>query len=81
MNLNVHETQADKMMRNTASMGAYRASTLIDFERGLPLELNSLFLEPLQLARAAGAPTPRLAALCQILRSLDKIREPQDLQA
>ena len=28
-------------------MGAYRASTLIDFERGQPLELDALFLEPL----------------------------------
>ena len=52
-------------------MGAYKASTLIDFERGLPLELRSLFLEPLRQAREAGVDTPRLSALCEILKSLD----------
>ena len=41
-------------------MGAYRASTLIDFERGQPLELQSLFLEPLRQATQAGVPMPRL---------------------
>src|SRR5690348_16297409 len=34
----------DKQVERTRTMGAYRASTLIDFERGLPLELQSLFL-------------------------------------
>jgi 2-dehydropantoate 2-reductase len=81
LNLAVSEDQADKMMRNTASMGAYRASTLIDFERGLPLELNSLFLEPLRLACEAGVPTPRLAALCRTLCGLDAARKKRNLQA
>jgi len=53
-------------------MGAYRASTLVDFERGLPLELESLFFEPLRQARLTGVPTPRLAALSEVLRRLDK---------
>jgi ketopantoate reductase len=42
-------------------MGAYRASTLIDFERGQRLELRSLFLEPLRQATQAGVAMPRLA--------------------
>jgi 2-dehydropantoate 2-reductase len=55
-------------------MGAYRASTLIDFERGRPLELKSLFLEPLRLAQKEGVPVPRLEALCRILERLESKR-------
>lgn len=62
---------ADQEIAKTKLMGAYRASTLIDFERGQPLELDSLFLEPLRQARAAGVDTPRLAALCRVLAVLN----------
>ena len=62
---------ADKMMERTRTMGAYKASTILDFERGQPLELESLFLEPLRQARKAGVATPRLAALVEILRRLN----------
>ncbi len=48
-------------------MGAYKASTLIDFERGQPLELQSLFMEPFRQAARAGVAIPRLAALCTAL--------------
>jgi 2-dehydropantoate 2-reductase len=61
---------AEKQIERTRTMGAYKASTLIDFERGLPLELVSLFLEPLRRAQQAGVPTPRLTALCRVLESL-----------
>ena len=54
----------------TRAMGAYRASTLIDFERGQPLELDALFTLPLGQAQTAGVPTPRLAALCSVLGQL-----------
>lgn len=66
----VSETLADKMIENTRTMGAYRASTLVDFERGRPLELESLFLEPLRRAEAAGVAMPRLRSLCRVLESL-----------
>ncbi|MBI5775044.1 MAG: 2-dehydropantoate 2-reductase [Verrucomicrobia bacterium] len=62
---------AEKQISRTRVMGAYRASTLVDFERGQPLELESLFLEPLRQARKAGAATPRLAALCAVLEKLN----------
>jgi 2-dehydropantoate 2-reductase len=66
------ETLADLNLDRTRSMGAYRASTLIDFERGQPLELQSLFLEPLRRATAAGVAMPRLSALCTVLKDLDR---------
>ncbi len=65
--MSAEETQITR----TRAMGAYSASTLIDFERGQPLELRSLFLEPLRQARQAGIATPRLAALCAVLERLD----------
>lgn len=70
----IPETLADKMMERTRTMGAYRASTLIDFERGKPLELEGLFLEPWRRARQAGVATPRLAALCAVLEALEEQR-------
>jgi 2-dehydropantoate 2-reductase len=67
---NLPDSLADKQIERTIPMGDYKASTLIDFERGQPLELESLFLEPLRQAARAGVATPRLAALCEVLRRL-----------
>lgn len=65
---------ADEQIARTRTMGAYKASTLLDFELGRPLELDSLFCEPLRRARAAGVEMPRLSALCQVLIGLDALR-------
>ncbi|MBI3880206.1 MAG: 2-dehydropantoate 2-reductase [Verrucomicrobia bacterium] len=69
--LKIEESYADLQIERTRVMGAYRASTLVDFERGQALELESLFLEPLRQARAAGVAAPRLAALGRVLCALD----------
>jgi 2-dehydropantoate 2-reductase len=66
----IRSSLIEDQIRRTRTMGAYRASTLIDFERGQPLELHALFLEPLRQAQAAGVDTPLLAALCVILQKL-----------
>ena len=58
-------------LNRTRTMGPYKASTLVDFEKGQKLELEALFLEPLRLAREAGVDTPRLKALCAVLQKLD----------
>jgi len=63
---------AGKQIARTRDMGAYKASTLLDFEKGLPLELEPLFMEPLRQARQVGVATPRLAALCEVLEELDR---------
>ena len=70
----VPESLAEKQIERTRTMGAYKASTLLDFELGRPLELQSLFLEPLRQAREHRVPTPRLATLCEVLRRLDGLR-------
>lgn len=61
----------EDQITKTRSMGPYKASTLIDFERGLPLEVETLFREPLRRIEAAGGKAPRLAALTALLRQLD----------
>ena len=70
LDLAVPESAADLNFARTAQMGPYKASTLVDFERGQELELEALFLAPLQAARRAGVPTPRLSALCAVLQQL-----------
>ncbi len=61
-----------RQVERTHTMGAYKASTLLDFENGRPLELQSLFLEPLRQAKQAGVPVPRMQALVTALRHLAK---------
>lgn len=64
----------EEFINRTRLMGAYKASTLLDFELGRPLELESMYLEPLRQAENAGVNVPRLKALCKILVELDKLR-------
>jgi 2-dehydropantoate 2-reductase len=63
---------AEEQIERTRTMGAYKASTLLDFERHQPLELESMFLEPLRRAQKAGVSVPRLTALCAVLQQLDQ---------
>ncbi|RME95585.1 MAG: 2-dehydropantoate 2-reductase [Verrucomicrobia bacterium] len=70
----IPDSFADENIERTRCMGDYRASTLLDFEKGMPLELESLFLEPQRVARRLGVPTPRLDALCAVLCELDARR-------
>lgn len=66
------DTAADWQIARTREMGPYKASTLIDFERGQAIELESLFRRPLLQAQAAGMDCPRLAALCSVLETLTR---------
>jgi 2-dehydropantoate 2-reductase len=70
----IPESFAEEQIARTRTMGAYKASTLLDFENGLPLELESMFGEPLRQAQRAKVPTPRLQALFAVLTALDKRR-------
>ncbi|HEY1172097.1 MAG TPA: 2-dehydropantoate 2-reductase [Verrucomicrobiae bacterium] len=61
----------EKLIKNTSEMGAYKPSTLLDFQHGLPLELETMFQEPLRRAQAVKTATPRLFRLVTILSLLD----------
>jgi 2-dehydropantoate 2-reductase len=63
--------EALEQMKRTETLGAYKTSTLIDFENGKPLELEAIWGEPLRRAVAAGARMPRLEALFASLQTLD----------
>jgi 2-dehydropantoate 2-reductase len=54
----------------TPPMGAYRPSSLVDFQAGREVEVDAIWGEPLRRAAAAGVPTPRLALLHALLRAL-----------
>lgn len=73
----IPESVIENQVERTRRMGPYKASTLIDFERGLPLETESLFVEPLRRAQSAGVRTPRLANLAALLRDLDPGRSQE----
>jgi 2-dehydropantoate 2-reductase len=59
----------------TPPMGAYRPSSLIDFQAGREVEVEAIWGEPLRRGRAAGASLPRLALLHALLRSLAGSRQ------
>lgn len=71
LGLAVKDSAAQKQIDRTLEMGAYLASTLIDFERGQELELDALFFEPLRQAKTVGVSTPRLQAMCQVLEQIN----------
>jgi 2-dehydropantoate 2-reductase len=68
--LSLAESLVDRQIERTREMGAYKASTVLDFEQGRELELETMFLEPLRQARGSGVAAPRLAALCNVLGEL-----------
>jgi 2-dehydropantoate 2-reductase len=60
----------EKQIARTLTMGPYKPSTVLDFENGLPLELDALFLEPQRQAQSVNVLTPRLNSLCRVLTQL-----------
>lgn len=64
------DSEVEQQLEITRRLQSYKASTLLDFESGRPLELESLFLEPLRQARRAGVEVPRMETLCAVLRRL-----------
>jgi 2-dehydropantoate 2-reductase len=66
---------ADEQIKRTETMGAYKPSTLLDFEAGKPLEVEAIWGEPLRRAISAGAAAPRLEILYSLLKSIDRVRQ------
>jgi 2-dehydropantoate 2-reductase len=66
----VEPEAAEFEIQRTDRIDSYRASTLIDFAEGRPMELESLFLHPLREAERAGVAAPRWAAMARVLVAL-----------
>jgi 2-dehydropantoate 2-reductase len=61
----------EQMLRYTDKMARYKPSMKLDFERRLPLELEAIYVRPLEAARAKDVACPNIAALYEELVELD----------
>ena len=59
-------------IKRTESMGDYQPSTLLDYLAGRPLEIESIWGEPLRRARDAGIAAPRLEMLYRLLNARNR---------
>jgi 2-dehydropantoate 2-reductase len=66
----IPESFADFQIERSASMGAYRPSSLIDWQLGRAVEVEAIWGEPLRQGVAAGAAMPRLELLYRLLHRL-----------
>jgi 2-dehydropantoate 2-reductase len=62
-----------KMMANTATMGRYRPSMLVDYEDGLPLEVEAILGEPVRRAAKLGVAVPTIEAQYWLASFLDRL--------
>ena len=61
-------------MGRTETMGAYKPSTLLDWEADRPLEIDPIWGEPSRRAVAAGGQMPRTEMIYALLKRLDQVR-------
>ena len=68
---NIDERFADQMLQMTDEMVPYSPSMRLDYDFHRPMEIYYLYTRPLQIARKAGHPMPKLEMLEAELRFLD----------
>src|SRR5437667_4093687 len=66
---------ARELIQRTDKVGAFKPSTLSDWEKGEPLEIEAIWGEPLRRAALAGANVPQLEIIYALLISLEAKRE------
>jgi 2-dehydropantoate 2-reductase len=71
----LNKAVAQEYIKHTEVVGAFKPSTLSDWENRRPLELQAIWGEPLRRATAAGAKMPRLEIIYALLKSLEATRE------
>jgi 2-dehydropantoate 2-reductase len=77
-----HELPSDswrELMKRSETMGAFKPSTLLDWQAGKPIELETIWGEPIRRARAAGFEMPRTEMLYALLTKLDEQRKVKNL--
>lgn len=62
-----------KMIDNTASMGPYRPSMLIDYQTKQPLEVEAILGEPVRRARELNVPVPTVETQYALVSFLDRL--------
>ena len=72
----VDEHFAQKMMQMTDDMVPYSPSMRLDWDHHRPMEIKYLYTRPLEIARNAGCPMPRLEMLEAELRFMEQTLHP-----
>ena len=72
----VDEPFVEKMLTMTDAMTPYSPSMRLDWDHRRPMELDYIYTRPLQIAREAGSPMPRLEMLEAELRFMQETRTP-----
>ena len=72
----VDEPFVEKMLTMTDAMTPYSPSVRLDWDHRRPMELDYIYTRPLQIAREAGSPMPRLEMLEAELRFMQETRMP-----
>jgi len=67
------EAMVKKMMANTATMGSYRPSMLIDYQSKLPMEVEAILGEPVRRAKALKVPVPIMETQYKLVAFLDRL--------
>ena len=62
----------DLYLTLTAGMGAYRPSTVIDFNEGRPLEIEAIFQQPVDRAGELGVACPMMSMVSSLVGKLGK---------
>lgn len=57
-------------LTQTAGMGAYRPSTVIDYVEGRPLEVDAIFRQPVQRAKELGVACPMMSMVASLVGKL-----------
>ncbi len=70
----IAEEFADFQIERSGSMGAYKPSSMIDWELGRPVEVEAIWGEPWRQGTDAGAAMPRMETLYRLLGHLTKPR-------
>ena len=73
--------EALEQLNRTKHLGAYKPSTLIDYEVRRPLEIEPIWGEPLRQAKAAGAQMPELQRLYDRLKETERERSTESAVA
>jgi 2-dehydropantoate 2-reductase len=68
----IPDSFADFQIERSWSMGAYKPSSMLDWQSGHPVEVEAIWGEPLRQGTAAGAHMPRLEMLYALLQRLTR---------
>lgn len=70
MGHSIEDGFSEKLLSFTDQMGPYLSSSVLDWRADRPIEVEAIFLNPLQAGLKAGMQMPHLQTLCAVLHGL-----------